>query len=138
MNSTSNDLNSNFKLFADDTSLFFVAHNITDSVNLLNSDLSKINEWALQWKMRFNPDPTKQAQEIIFSCKTSQRNHPSFLFNNSIVNVTSIHKYLDMIFDSELSFDEHLKSVLKKNKAVGLLRKFLGILPRTSLLTIYK
>ena len=38
------------------------------------------------------------------------------MFNNSIVNVTTIHKHLGMIFDSKLSFDEHLKSVLKKNK----------------------
>ena len=36
------------------------------------------------------------------------------MFNNSIVNVTSIHKHLDMIFDSKLSFDQHLKSVLKE------------------------
>ena len=57
-------LNSNAKLLADDMSLFSVVHNITDSVNLLNSDLSKIDEWALQGKMSFNPNPTKQAQEI--------------------------------------------------------------------------
>ena len=44
-----------------------------------------------------------------------------------------------MIFDSKLSFDEHLKSVLKKiSKTVGLLRKLQDILPRTSLITIYK
>ena len=88
--------------------------------------------------MSFNPDPTKQAQEIIFSRKTSQRNHPGLMFNNSIVNVTTIHNHLGMIFDSKLSFEEHLKSVLKKiSKTVGLLRKFQGILPRTSL-TIHK
>ena len=134
-----NDLNSNAKLFVGDTSLFSVVHNITDSANLLNSFLSKTDEWALQWKMSFNPDPTKQAQEIIFSRKTSQRNHPGLMFNNSIVNVTTIHKHLGMIFDSKLSFDEHLKSVLKKiSKTVALLRKFQGILPRTSLITIYK
>ena len=108
-----NGFKSNAKLFADDTSLFCVAHSITDSASLLNSDLSKINEWALQWKMNFNY-PTKQAQEIIFSWKTSQRNHPGLMFNNNIVNVSSIHRHLGMIFDSKLSFDEHLKSVLKK------------------------
>ena len=128
-----NGLNSNAKLFADDTSLFSVVHNITDSANLLNSNLSKINEWALQWKMSFNADPTKQAQEIIFSRKTSQRNHPGLIFNNSIVNVTSIHKHLGVTFDSKLSFEKHLKSVLKKiSKTVGLLQKFQGILPRLS------
>ena len=61
------------------------------------------------------------------------------MFNNSIVNVTPIHKHLDMIFDSMLSFDQHLKSALKKiSKTVGLLRKFQGILPRKSLITICK
>ena len=109
-----NGLNANVKLLADDTSLFSAVHNITNSTNLLNSNPPRINEWDLQWKMSFNPDPTKQAQEIIFSRKTSQRNHPGLMFNNSIVNVTSIHKHLGMIFDSKLSFDEHLKSVLKK------------------------
>ena len=32
-----------------------------------NSDLEKINDWAFQWKMTFNPDCSKQTQEIIFS-----------------------------------------------------------------------
>ena len=114
INDLPNGLNSNAKLFTDDMSQFSVVSNITDSANPLNSDLSKINEWALQWKMSFNPDPTKQAQEIIFSCKTSQRNHPGLMFNNSIVNVISIHKHLAMIFDLKLSFDKHLKLVLKK------------------------
>ena len=114
INDLPNGLNSNVKLFADDTSLFSVVHNISDSANLLNSDLSKINEWALQWKMSFNPDPIKQAQEIIFSRKTSKRNHPGLMLNNNIVNLTTNHKHLGMIFDSKLSFDEHLKSALKK------------------------
>ena len=61
------------------------------------------------------------------------------MFNNSIVNVTSIHKHLGMISDSKLSFHDHLKSVLKKtSKTVGLLQKSQGIFPQTSLTTIYK
>ena len=30
----------------------------------------KISNWAFQWKMRFNPDPNKQAREVIFSRET--------------------------------------------------------------------
>ena len=72
--------------------------------------------------MSFNPDPTKQAQEIIFSCKTSKSNHPGLMFNNNIVNLTTTHKHFGMIFDLKLSFDKHLKSVLKKiSKTLGLL-----------------
>ena len=113
INDLPNGLNASVKLFADDASLFSVFHNITDSAKLSNSYFSKINDWDLQWKMTFNPGPTKQAQDIIFSRKTSQRNQRGLMFNNSIVNVTSIHKHLDMIFDSKLSLEEHLKSVLK-------------------------
>ena len=93
--------------------MFSVVHNITDLANLLNSNLSKINEWDLKWEISFSPDPTKQAQEIIFSRETSKRNHPHQMFNNNIVNLTTIHKHLGMIFNSKLSFDKHLKSVLK-------------------------
>ena len=55
INDFPNYLNSNVKLFANDTPLFFIVHNITDAANLLNRDLSNINEWTLQWKMSFNP-----------------------------------------------------------------------------------
>ena len=36
----------------------------------------KINGEAFQWKMRFNPDPKKQAQEVIFSRKINKIDHP--------------------------------------------------------------
>ena len=61
------DLSSNIKLFADDTSLFSLVHNVNACAKELNNDLKKINKWAFQWKMNFNPDPSKQAQEVIFS-----------------------------------------------------------------------
>ena len=53
INDLPDDLNSNVKIFADDTSLFSVAHNITDSAKLLNSDLSKRMNSTLE-NERFN------------------------------------------------------------------------------------
>ena len=94
INDLPNGLNSNVNFFANDTLLFSVVHKITGSANLLNSSLSKIKEWALQLKMSFNPDLTKQTAEIIFTRKTSKRNHMYLMFNNNIVNLTTIHKHL--------------------------------------------
>ena len=51
-------------MFADDTSLFPVVHDIDASANDLNHDLEKLSEWAFQWKTKFNRDPVRQAQEI--------------------------------------------------------------------------
>ena len=56
-------LSSNSKLFADDASLFSVVHDVTVRFFELNRDLAKISEWTFKWKMSFNPDPSKPAQE---------------------------------------------------------------------------
>ena len=89
--------------------------------------------------MSFNPDPSKQAQEIIFSRKKMKSSHPSVYFNNIPVNSTSVHKHPGMLLDNKLSYKHHLKFVLNKiKKTIGLLRKFQQILPRQSLITIYK
>ena len=79
INDSSDGLTSNPKLFADDTSLFSVVQNINSTANDLNSDLMKISDWAFQWKMRFNPDPKKQAQEVIFSRKINKTDHPRYI-----------------------------------------------------------
>ena len=70
-------------MFAHDTSLFSVVHDIDTSVNDLNHDLEKISEWTFQWKMRFNPDLNKQTREIIFNMKKTVSMHPAFYFNNT-------------------------------------------------------
>ena len=89
--------------------------------------------------MSFNPDPNKQAQEVIFSRKLNKPNHPSLNFNNTVVIQSTNHKHLGMILDTKLDFQEHLKDKLSKiSKTIGLLRKLQKILTRAPLLTIYK
>ena len=73
------------KLFADDTSLFSVVNNINESANQMNMDLEKISLWAYQWKMSFNPEISKQTQEVIFSKKNVNDSHPLLYFNRTIL-----------------------------------------------------
>ena len=108
----SENLASGPKLFADDTSLFSVIKNADTSNIDLNNDLKKIGEWAFQWKMNFNPDPTKQAQERFFSRKVQTTNHPPLFFNGNVVPQTSLQKHLGMFLDIKLNFSEHLKTIL--------------------------
>ena len=89
--------------------------------------------------MCFNPDPNKQAQEVIFSRKLKKVCHPPLRFNNNNVSQASSQKHLGLTLDNRLTFDEHLTSVSNKiSKTIGLLRKLQNILPRPALLTIYK
>ena len=89
--------------------------------------------------MSFKPEPSKQAQEVIFTHKFQKKDYPPLYFNDSSVKETCIQKHLGMLLDFRLDFQEHWKSLLKKvNKTVALLCKFQNILPRSALLTIYK
>ena len=63
-----NGLKSNVKQFADNTSNFTIVKKKMTAKDL-NHDLSLISKWTFKWKMLFNPDPTKPAQEVIFSRK---------------------------------------------------------------------
>ena len=69
VNDLETGISCNVKFFADDVSLFSIVHDPTTSATDLNRDLNTIFSWAKQWKMSFNPDPSKPAEEIIFSCK---------------------------------------------------------------------
>ena len=54
------------KLFADDASLFSVVRDKDLTTRNLNGEMKKINNWVFVWKTNFNPDPNKQAREVIF------------------------------------------------------------------------
>ena len=97
------------KIFADDTSLFSKVLDISKSVAELNTDLEKISQWVYQWKMQFNRDPNKQANEIIFSCKLVSTNlsHPPVKFYNNNVTRCSHQKHLGVALDSNLNFNTH-------------------------------
>ena len=105
----------------------------------LKNDLCIISNWAYQWKISFNPDRSKQAQEVIFSRKTSIQSHLVLTFDNCPVIKTTHHKHLGLILDEKLNFKEHLKEKMSKAyKGIAVLRKLQNIIPRNSLLTICK
>ena len=85
INDLERNIKSNVKFFADDTMLFSIVNDPILSASELNHDLNVINQWAYQWKMEFNPDPKKQATEVLFSCKRNSPNHPSLFFNGTVV-----------------------------------------------------
>ena len=119
--------------------LFSVIPGSVASTAFLNDDLLKISRWVYQWKMIFNPDASKQAQKIVFSRKANAGNCKTVYFNNVPVIRENIQKHLGLFLDSKLSFFDHINEKIKKaTKGVNVIRKMNLLLPRSSLLTIYK
>ena len=104
-------------------------------------DLEKISYWACQWKMQFNLDPNKQANEAIFSRKASSNNlsHPPIKFNSNDISKCPHQKHLGIVLDSKLNFSAHaVQKLTKCNRIIGLIRRLSISLPRNALLIIYK
>ena len=128
------DLKCNVKLFANDTSFFTVVQQPYTAAEYLNHDLELISKWAHDWRMSFNPDPQKQAVELLLSKKRHEKDHPDIFFNNIPVKKVEEHKHLGIIPDSKLSFSSHIKSAISKTrKGIGLLKYLSKYLPRHTL-----
>ena len=139
INDLSDNLISISKLFADDTSIFSIVSDVNKSAEDLNKDLNIIKDWAFQWRMSFNPDPNKQATEVIFSHKKKEVLHPTLYFNRSPVACEPFQKHLGLTLDKKLNFNHHLnEKISKAMKGIGLIKILYHYLPRKSLLTIYR
>ena len=86
------------------------------SADQLDKDLKKISDWVYKWKMIFNPELSKPAQEVIFSRKTNKINHPTTTFNTIPIVPTSYQKHLGLYLDEKLNFNHHINvKILKAN-----------------------
>ena len=78
--------------------IFSIVKDAVLSANDLNHDLDIVYLWAYQWKM-FNPDPSKQATEVLFSCEKSSPNHPQLIFSGTVIAKVNEQKHLGLFLD---------------------------------------
>ena len=139
INDLTADLKCNVKLFADDASIFSVVHDPNECAADLNHDLDLIKHWARDWRMSFNPDPTKQAIEVTFSKKKISVDHPPIFSNDVTVMKVDEHKHLGVVLDSQLTFSSHIHCDINKvRRGIGMLRFSSNYLPRQTLNELYK
>ena len=140
INDLSEVVESEIRIFADDTFIFeIVSRNVQSLSDTLHQDLCKITNWANQWKMSFNPDISKQAVEIIFSNQNAIPGISPITFNGIPVKTVVETKHLGMIIDKKLSFESHVTEKIKKaNKGIGVMKQLYRYVPRTALEIIYK
>ena len=117
INDIPGSLKSNVKLFADDISIFSIVKIKNDRAKDLTHGLSLISNWGFKWKMLFNPDPTKPAQEVIFSRKKGDCAHTDIFLNDMSEERASRQKHLGIYLDKKLNFKMHTETVLCKVKA---------------------
>ena len=81
------------RLFADDTSLYIIVESPQTAANLINADLSKIDDWAADWLVNFH---AKKSFSMIFTRKLHPPQHLPLFMNNTMLPETDTHKHLGL------------------------------------------
>ena len=97
INDLTENIKSQMRLFADDSSIFTPVKTVEVTHEQLVKDLETVSNWGYQWKMVFNPDITKQAVEIISWLK---RKNLISLISNSMIFLLLVRTTLSILASS--------------------------------------
>ena len=110
--------------------LFLIHHFFQFSTILCHHQFClTISQWAYQWKMIFNPDVSKQPQNVVFSHKVVTTNHVTLYFNNDSVITENFQRHFGLFLDSKLNLPDHINEKIKKaTKGINVIFPFDDIL----------
>lgn len=121
-------------LYADDTTLIANGSNLNALIPQINQNLTSMKHWITANRLSLNVSKTFA---MIFSHCTYNE-PPSILFDGQVVTYKSTGKFLGVIFDDKLRFNEHIKHVsLKISKSIGILYRIRPLIPRDILINLY-
>ena len=137
INDITENIKSNIKLFADDTSLYVtIDEDAVTATNQLNEDLSQISKWADTWLVKFNASKSKA---LTVTLKRNLANIELPLsFNNTTLETVDKHKHLGVELSTNLSWKDHVTTISENaGKKLHILAKLKNLIDRKTLTTMY-
>ena len=129
-------------MYADDTSISYSSSSLVDIEQTLNSELNDLKLWMQGNKLSLN---FLKAQAMVVGSKPKIKkitakivDHPKFLIGGSQVENVDREKYLGVIIDKNLNWEEHISNVRTKvSRAIGFLKYSSKFLPQNTLSKMY-
>ena len=107
------------KLCADDTKLYYMANSIYD-YKIIQSDLDELNQWSDKWLLRVN---AKKCKVMYHSSSDAQYSMKAIDCSTCFLDHVLKESDLGIIFDTKLSFNEHIAHVvIKANCMIGIMK----------------
>jgi hypothetical protein len=126
---------SDIRLFADDTTLYVNVDNPDTASRALNRDLEKMGQWAEQWLIKFSPP---KSVTLNISRKRNKLRKPQLLFGGQTLKEVSSHKHLGLTLTENLTWNEHIDNIaVSANKLLDILNAYKYKLDRKTLEKIY-
>ena len=111
-------------LFADDASIHSNDEDIKIIESNLQNSITEAKKWCDKNSMIIHPDKTKCM--VITTRQQKQRTHPTLSLNLGTAKIEEVkcHRMLGMLIDSELTWNFHIESIIKRvSKNIFLLTK---------------
>ena len=129
---------SNEILFADDTTLLYSDSSLVNLTHKINLELNDISEWFAANKLSLNVEKT---QFILFQKPRDNTDVENITLeiNGKAINGTNFVKFLGVYIDEKMKWNEHISRKCSQiSKAIGIMSKLKNMLPKQTLLTLYK
>ena len=114
-------IDSQVRLFADDTVLYRTIKSDTDH-HRLQTDLDKLTEWAMAWDMQFRP-----AKCLLVVMNISKKRHPSkftYSLHSTDLKTTDTTKYLGITISQDMKWTKHIAQTCSRaNRALGFIKR---------------
>ena len=99
-------------LFADDTTVYLVGHNISELQRKMNQDLHELNDWFRANQLSANASKTKFM--LLTRQQTLEHEPLHLMFNNEQLERVSHTKFLGLYIDEYLQWNHHISHCAKK------------------------
>ena len=111
-------IQSNIRLFADDTIMYLTVSNQTDC-QVLQEDLNKLENWEREWLMSFNPDKC----EVIRVTNKKKPTIFKYMLHGVSLKETDSAKYLGVNISRELSWGKHIDQITTKTNKLNFIKR---------------
>ena len=110
-------------IFADDTAIWYSGKNLKEVQQHIQTALKEIECWCNQWGFKVS---VLKTSFVLFSRKRKKHNI-NLIFNGAELKRVDSVKFLGMIFDSKLSWKEHVDYIIMRcRKRLNLLKAIAG------------
>ena len=135
INDIVDNIQSQVRLFADDTNIFLIVDNAIESADILNRHLNTITSWSNKWLVNFNSPKT---ETMVILWKINKPHHPSLIMNNQKLEDVKFHKHLGVTISDDGSLNKHIELVIDKAYSkLNILRMLKFMLDRSSFEKLY-
>lgn len=119
INDLPEDIQSQVRLFADDTAVYLAVRNSSDA-NILQADLDKLEIWERTWDMEFNPSKC----QVLHINRSKQPIHSRYTLHGQTLESVDSAKYLGVHISKDLTWNTHVSNITSNAyKTLGFIKR---------------